>query len=172
MQRTVIALMHDRPGVLNRVVSLFRRRSFNIDSLSVAATETTGLSRMTVVVEREEVTQVVRQLERLVDVISVRDVSDAHVVEHELCLVRVRHPGARLGEVLRLARNGEFGVVDATPDALVIAIAGPPHAVSDHLSRLSPFGIVELTRSGRIVMPASSDPHAQGAAAAPVNDAA
>ena len=92
MQHPVIALVHDRPGVLNRAISLFRRRSFNIHSLAVATTEQPGLSRMTLVVQRDDVSQVVRQLERLVDVISVRDVTHQRVVAHELCLVRLTPP--------------------------------------------------------------------------------
>ena len=155
MQHTLIALLLDRPGALNRAVSLFRRRAFNIDSLSVATTETPGLSRMTVVVPREDVTQVARQLERLLDVIEVRDVTREHVVVHELCLVRLRHPGAHLGDLLRAARDGDAHVVEATADAVVVAIMGSPPAVSRCLDRLQPFGILELTRSGRIVMPAS-----------------
>lgn len=152
MQHTVIALMHDRPGVLNRTVSLFRRRAFNIDSLSVATTEQPGLSRMTLVVQRDDVAQVVRQLERLVDVISVRDVTHLQVVSHELCLVRLNPPGSRLGELLRIARECDARVVETAPQAMLVAVMGPPDAVTSCLERLRPFGILELTRSGRIAM--------------------
>lgn len=158
MQHTVIALMHDRPGVLNRAISLFRRRSFNIDSLSVATTEQPGLSRMTLVVQRDDVAQVVRQLERLVDVVSVRDVTHQRVVAHELCLVRLSPPGSRLGELLRIARDCDIRVLETAPQAILLAIMGTPEAMSTCLERLRPFGILELTRSGRIAMTVTGTP--------------
>ena len=152
MQHTVISLMHDRPGVLNRVVSLFRRRAFNIESLSVSTTEQPGLSRMTLVVNRDEVTQVVRQLERLVDVVSVRDVTSQPSVSQELCLVRLGPPGRRLGELLRAVQECDARVLEAAPQAMLLAVMGRPDAVSECLERLKAFDILELTRSGRIAM--------------------
>ncbi|MGQ0648747.1 MAG: acetolactate synthase small subunit [Gemmatimonadaceae bacterium] len=152
MQHTVIALLQDRPGALNRAVSLFRRRGFNIDSLAVASTELRGLSRMTIVVDQDEVRQVVRQLERLVDIISVRDVTFDRSVAQEMCLVRLGAPGTRLGELLAVAREFDARVVDAGPDAVVLAVMDTPPMVSACLDRLRPFGVAELTRSGRIAM--------------------
>ena len=151
-QHTVIALMHDRPGVLNRAVSLFRRRAFNIDSLSVATTEQPGLSRMTLVVRRDDVTQVIRQLERLVDIVSVRDVTFEKTVSHELCLVRLGAPGHRLGDLLRIARECDARVVETAQRTMILAVMGDTQAVSSCLERLRPFGILELTRSGRVAM--------------------
>ncbi len=152
MQHTVISLMHNRPGVLNRVVSLFRRRAFNIESLSVSTTEQPGLSRMTLVVNRDEVTQVIRQLERLVDVVSVRDVTFQPAVAQELCLVRLGPPGRRLGELLRAVHECDARVLEAAPHAMLLAVMGRPDAVSECLERLKAFDILELTRSGRIAM--------------------
>ena len=152
MQHTVIALMQDRPGVLNRAVSLFRRRGFNIDSLTVATTEIPGLSRMTVVVNRDDVEQVVRQLERLVDIVGVHDVTHDRAVAQEMCLVRLGPPGSRLGQLLSLAREVDARIVDATPSSRVLAVMDTPANVSDFLTRLAPFGIDEFTRSGRIAM--------------------
>ena len=152
MQHTVISLMHDRPGVLNRVVSLFRRRAFNIESLSVSTTEQPGLSRMTLVVNRDEVTQVIRQLERLIDVVSVRDVTFQASVAQELCLVRLGPPGRRLGELLRAVHECDARVLEAAPQAMLLAVMGRPDAVSECLERLKAFDILELTRSGRIAM--------------------
>jgi acetolactate synthase-1/3 small subunit len=152
MLHTLIAVMQDRPGVLNRAVSLFRRRGFNIESLAVASTEIPGLSRMTVVVNQDDVSQVVQQLQRLVDIVSVQDVTYDRAVSQEMCLIRLGPAGQRLGEVLGAAREYDARVVDASPQAMVIAIMDAPATISAFLSRLQPFGIEEITRSGRIAM--------------------
>lgn len=152
MLHTLIAVMQDRPGVLNRAVSLFRRRGFNIESLAVASTETPGLSRMTVVVNRDDVTQVVAQLQRLIDIVSVQDVTFDRAVSQEMCLVRLGPAGARLAEILGLAREFDARVVDASPQAMVLAIMDAPPTISAFLDRVQRFGIEEITRSGRIAM--------------------
>lgn len=152
MHHTLIAVMQDRPGVLNRAVSLFRRRGFNIESLAVASTETPGLSRMTVVVDRDDVSQVVAQLQRLVDIVSVQDVTFDRAVSQEMCLVRLGAAGHRLAELLALAREFDGRVLDASPQAMVVAIMGTTAAISTFLQRLQSFGIEEVTRSGRIAM--------------------
>ncbi len=152
MLHTLIAVMQDRPGVLNRAVSLFRRRGFNIESLAVASTETPGLSRMTVVVNRDDVTQVVSQLQRLVDIVSVHDVTFDRAVTQEMCLVRLGPAGHRLAEILGLAREFDARVVDASPQAMVLAIMDAPATISAFLERVQRFGIEEITRYGRIAM--------------------
>lgn len=152
MTHTLIAVMHDRPGVLNRAVSLFRRRGFNIESLAVASTETPGLSRMTVVVNRDDVSQVVAQLQRLVDIVSVHDVTFDRAVTQEMCLVRLGPAGHRLAELLGLAREFDARVVDASPQAMVLAIMDAPATITAFLDRVHRFGIEEITRSGRIAM--------------------
>jgi len=152
MQHTLIAVMQDRPGVLNRAVSLFRRRGFNIESLAVASTETPGLSRMTVVVNRDDVSQVVAQLQRLVDIVSVHDVTFDRAVTQEMCLVRLGPAGHRLAEVLGFAREFDARVVDASPQAMVLAIMDAPATITAFLERVQRFGIEEITRSGRIAM--------------------
>lgn len=165
MKHTVLALMHDRPGVLNRVVSLFRRRSFNIESLAVGNTERAGLSRMTLVVDHEDVTQVVRQLERLIDVVSVRDVTYEQAVAHELCLVRVGPPGRRIGALLRAVHDCDARVLEAHPHGMLLAVMGPPDAISRCLELLNEFDVLELTRSGRIAMTVNPEAVSQPATA-------
>jgi acetolactate synthase I/III small subunit len=166
MQHTVIALMHDRPHALNRAVSLFRRSALRIDSLAVASTEQPGFTRMTLVVQRDDVGQVVRQLDGLVDVVSVRDVTHQRVIAHELCLLRVSPPGSRLGDLLRVASECDARVVEAAPHGLVLAIMGAPATITQNLERFRIFGIIEFTRSSRIAMPVtgstgiSTPPHA------------
>jgi acetolactate synthase I/III small subunit len=167
MQHTVIALMQDRPGVLNRAVSLFRRRGFNIDSLTVATTELAGLSRMTLVVNEDDVEQTVRQLERLVDVVAVHDVTHDRSVAQEMCLVRLPPPGARLGELLEIAREHDARVVDAGDEAMMLALMESPARVSAFLECVRPFGIEELTRSGRIAMTVGALPRATRRPGAP-----
>ena len=152
MHHTLIAVMQDRPGVLNRAVSLFRRRGFNIESLAVASTERPGLSRMTVVVDQDDVTQVVQQLQRLIDIVSVEDVTYDRAVSQEMCLVRLGAAGQRLGEILTLAREFDARIVDASPQAMVVAIMDAPATISTFLARLQQFGVDEITRSGRIAM--------------------
>lgn len=152
MHHTVIALMQDHPGALNRAVSLFRRRGFNIESLAVATTELSGLSRMTVVVDRDDVHQVVQQLQRLVDIVSVLDVTFDRAVVQEMCLIRLGPTGSRLGEILGVAREYDARVVDASPHAMVLAVMDAPSTISAFLERMQPFGIEEITRSGRIAM--------------------
>lgn len=152
MLHTLIAVMQDRPGVLNRAVSLFRRRGFNIESLAVASTETPGLSRMTVVVNQDDVSQVVQQLQRLIDIVSVQDVTYDRAVAQEMCLVRLGPAGQRLGEILGVAREFDARVVDASPNAMVVAIMDAPSTISSFLDRMATFGIDEITRSGRIAM--------------------
>lgn len=159
MHHTVIALMQDRPGALNRAVSLFRRRGFNIESLAVATTELSGLSRMTVVVNRDDVHQVVQQLQRLVDIVSVLDVTFDRAVAQEMCLVRLGPAGSRLGEILGVAREYDARVVDASPHAMVIAVMDAPSTISAFLERMQPFGIEEITRSGRIAMSMTTAAH-------------
>ncbi len=152
MHHTVIALMQDRPGALNRAVSLFRRRDVNIESLAVATTELPGLSRMTVVVNRDDVHHVVQQLQRLVDIVSVLDVTFDRAVAQEMCLIRLGPAGSRLGEILGVARAYDARVVDASPHAMVVAVMDAPSTISAFLEQMQPFGIEEMARSGRIAM--------------------
>lgn len=160
MFHTLIAVMQDRPGVLNRAVSLFRRRGFNIESLAVASTERPGLSRMTVVVDHDDVRQVIPQLQRLIDIVSVQDVTFDRAVTQEMCLVRLGPAGYRLGDILGVAREFDARIVDASPLAMVVAIMDAPSIISSFLDRMQPFGIDQITRSGRIAMSMTSPSHA------------
>lgn len=172
MHHTLIVVMQDRPGVLNRAVSLFRRRGFNIESLAVASTEILGLSRMTVVVDRDDVGQVVQQLQRLIDIVSVHDVTYDRAVAQEMCLVRLGPAGQRLGDILGAAREFDARVVDASPQAMVVAIMDAPSTISAFLDRMQAFGIEEITRSGRIAMSMTTPrPAARPAPAIPARPA-
>lgn len=154
MKHTVIAWMEDKPGVLNRVAGLFRRRNFNIESLTVGHSEAPGISRMTFVVEGDDrqLRQVETQLDKLVNVTAVQNVTDEPTVIRELALVKVNATGANRAEILQLVDIYRAGIVDVAMDSLVIQITGPEDRVDSLISLLGTFGIKEMVRTGRVAM--------------------
>ncbi|GAB4544880.1 MAG: acetolactate synthase small subunit [Anaerolineae bacterium] len=154
MKHTVIAWMEDKPGVLNRVAGLFRRRNFNIESLTVGHSETPGISRMTFVVDGDarQLRQVQTQLAKLINVTEVRDVTDEPTVIRELALVKVRANSTNRAEILQLVDIYRASIVDVAMDTLVIQITGPEERVNSLLSLLENFGIAEMVRTGRVAM--------------------
>jgi acetolactate synthase-1/3 small subunit len=153
-KHTVVALVEDRPGVLNRVASLFRRRGFNIDSLAVGPTEEEGLSRMTIVVDGATtvVEQVEKQLYKLIDVVKVADITHKGVVARELCLLKVRCPNGKRPEVIQLAHVFGAQVADVAESSVVLQIVGEEDDVDNVIRTMRPYGIVELARTGRVAM--------------------
>jgi acetolactate synthase-1/3 small subunit len=154
MKHTLVALMEDKPGVLNRVSGLFRRRNYNIESLSVGHSETAGISRMTIVVHGDDriVDQVARQLEKLVNVTRVQNVTSEQTVVRELALIKVKAgPGTRT-EIIELASVFRARVVDVGASSLTVEITGPEDRVNSLLGLLEPYGIQELARTGRVAM--------------------
>jgi acetolactate synthase-1/3 small subunit len=154
MKHTLVALMEDKPGVLNRVSGLFRRRNYNIESLSVGHSEVPGISRMTVVVDGDDrvVDQVVKQLEKLINVTAVVNVSQQPAVIRELALIKVKAaPGART-EIVELTNVFRARVVDVGAASLTIEITGPEDRVNSLIGLLQPYGIEELARSGHLAM--------------------
>jgi acetolactate synthase-1/3 small subunit len=154
MKHTLVALMEDKPGVLNRVSSLFRRRNYNIESLSVGHSETTGISRMTIVVNGDErvVEQVVKQLEKLINVTEVLNVSDTPTVIRELALIKVKAAHGTRSEIVELVNIFRARVVDVGATSLTIEITGPVDRVNSLINLLHPFGIEEMARTGRVAM--------------------
>jgi acetolactate synthase-1/3 small subunit len=154
VKRTVVALMEDRPGVLNRVVSVLRRRSFNIESLTVGHTDQTGISRMTIVVEGndETVEQVVKQLYKIIDVVKVSDVSDEKLVARELALIKVAASGSTRSEIMQIVDIYQAKIVDVALDSLMVEVTGPDEKVDSLLNLLRGFGIKEVVRTGRVAM--------------------
>ena len=153
-KHTVVALVEDRPGVLNRVASLFRRRGFNIDSLAVGTTEEPGISRMTIVVASENgiVDQVEKQLAKLIDVIEVADLTGEDTVIRELALVKVACTTEQRREILDLVDIFRARAVDVAPGSLIIQIVAEERQLTSLIENLEPYGILELTRTGRIAM--------------------
>lgn len=151
-KHTLVALVQDRPGVLTRAVSLFRRRGFNIESLAVGHSETPDISRMTLVVESDAVEQVVKQLYRLVDVLKVSDVTFDPAVEREMALVKVHCTQSNRSEVMAVAQIFEAKIVDVAASSMIIEMTGTPTKVENFLEIVRPFGIKEMMRTGRIAM--------------------
>jgi acetolactate synthase-1/3 small subunit len=167
MKHTLVALMQDHPGVLNRVVSLIRRRDFNIESLAVGHSETPGVSRMTLVVDAAEVEQVIKQLYRLIEVLKVSDLTHDSAVEREMALVKIHAPNSRRAELVAL--TGVYGAktLDVAADSMVIEVTGTPAKVESFLDVVRPFGIKEMMRTGRLAMGRGTPaPHAAASALA------
>ena len=154
MRHTLVALMENKPGVLNRISSLFRRRNFNIESLTVGHSETPGISRMTIVTEGNStiVEQVKKQLYKLINVTKVTDVTDEPTVIRELALIKITASGATRPEITSLVDIFRAKVVDVAPDSLMVEITGTEDKVDSLLGLLHPFGIRELVRTGRVAM--------------------
>ena len=152
MKHTLVALMQDQPGVLNRVVSLVRRRNFNIDSLTVGHSETPGISRMTLVVDAADVEQIIKQLYRLIEVLKVSDVTLDPVVEREIALIKLHVNRPSRAELVALAEVFHAKIVDVAPTSMIVEITESPEDVERFVELVRPFGIKEMMRTGRIAM--------------------
>lgn len=154
MKHTLLARVADQPGVLNRVASMFRRRAFNIDSLTVGASEEGGFSRMTIVVDatRTSAHLVATNLAKLVPVEDVRDVTALPLVARDLALVRVRCRPEERGALHELVSGFRARVADVGADAVIVEATGTEEDVSDLVELLRPRGVLEVVRTGRVVM--------------------
>ncbi len=154
MRHTLSVLVENRPGVLARVASLFRRRGFNIESLAVNITQDSTISRMTIVVDGEErmIEQIGKQLNKLIDVIKVIDYTFTPTLERELALVKVEATTQTRREILDLVHIFRATVVDVSPKSLIIEVTGDVEKIDAFVSLLQPYGIKEIVRTGKIVM--------------------
>ena len=153
-RNTIVAHVEDRPGVLARVASLFRRRGFNIESLTVGHCEEPGLSRMTIVVDGDDrqVDQVCRQLFKLIEVISVLDITYDAMVDRELALIKVAATNFNRREVLDVVEVFRADVVDVHAESLIIQVLGDEGKVDAAVKMLRQFGVLEMVRTGRVAM--------------------
>ena len=151
---TIVAIVHDRPGVLNRIATVIRRRGFNIASLSVGHSERPGLSRITFVVDGDELVadQVTKQLRKLVDVVRIADITGERLVGRELALVKVRAAPQNRAEIIQFVDIFRANIVDASVESLIIEVTGDEDKVTSLISLLQPFGISDVMRSGRLAM--------------------
>lgn len=176
MMHTFTVYVEDRPGVLNRVSSLFRRRNFNIISLAVGHSETPGVSRMTVVVQTDAggAQRIQAHLYKLIHVISVEDISDRPAVIRDLALIKVEAARESRPEIMQLAEVFGARVVDVAPASVVLEMAGSEAKIDGLLDVLRPYGVLEMVRTGRVAMsrgegsrstgagPAAAMPEAEG----------
>jgi acetolactate synthase-1/3 small subunit len=152
---SIVVLVEDRPGVMNRVISLFRQRGFNVDSIAVGHSETPGLSRMTLVAQGDErrIEQLIKQLYKLLEVIKVTDVTGENLIQRELALVKVGATERTRGDIMRLVSEVyRARIVDAAPDSLVIEATGPSEKIDSLIALVRPYGIKEVARTGSVAM--------------------
>ncbi len=154
MKHTLVALVEDRPGVLNRVASLFRRRAFNIESLTVGRTHETDVSRMTILVDTETTAPhlVEANLSKLINVIDVKDVTHTPTVMRDLALIKVRADASKLGEINQLAEIFRGKIVDVANDSVIVEITGDEDKITGLVELLRPRGIIEMVRTGQVAM--------------------
>ena len=153
-KHTLVAIVQDKPGVLNRMASLFRRRGFNIESIAVGHSEVTNLSRVTIIVNGSNamVEQVRKQLDKLIDVVRVSDISAEKITTRELALIKVKTNSATRSEIIEIADIFRANIVDVTADSIMIEITGDEEKIESMMKLLKGFGIREIARTGRIAM--------------------
>jgi acetolactate synthase-1/3 small subunit len=154
VKHTLVAKVMDQPGVLNRVASLFRRRAFNIDSLTVGHTETPEVSRMTIVVDTARVPApiVAANLRKLIPVAEVVDVTHLPTVDRDLALIRVRTLPQQRGEIASLCDIFRARIVDVSAESVIVEITGDEQKVDGLVELLRPRGILEMVRTGKVAM--------------------
>ncbi len=154
IKHTLVALVEDRPGVLNRVASLIRRRSFNIDSIAVGHSEIPGLSRMTIVVDgaTTAVEQVRKQLDKLIEVVKITELAEGRIIARELALIKVHSTSATRSEIIQIVDIFRAKIVDVAGDSVTIEATGDEEKIDSLYSLLRKFGIKELARTGRIAL--------------------
>jgi acetolactate synthase-1/3 small subunit len=154
MKHTLVALVEDKPGVLNRVASLFRRRSFNIESLTVGRTHQPDISRMTILVDTEQTAPalVEANLSKLINVIYVQDVTHLPSVMRDLALIKVRADASALAELNQLANIFRANIVDVSTGSVIIEATGDEEKIDGLLDVLRPRGIIEMVRTGQVAM--------------------
>jgi acetolactate synthase I/III small subunit len=163
-RHVLVAIVLNKPGVLNRVASLMRARNFNIESLAVSHTDEPEISRMTITLNGDDVSveQAIKQLYRLIDVLKVQDVTAEPTVEHELALVKVRATDRNRPDVISIVEMAHGRVVDVSPEALVVETTGTESEVDAFVGLLRGFGIKELVRTGAVVMARGSQSIQEG----------
>lgn len=169
MRRTFVVHVEDKPGVLNRVASLFRRRAFNIESLTVGRTEAVGVSRMTIVVDTDDngARRLEANLYKLVNVLRVTDLTGAAAVVRDLTLIRVAATQETRTQVMQIVDTFRGRVVDVAPDSLIVEATGTEDKIDGLLGVLQPYGLLEIVRTGRVAMSRGQQSAAPEAAGAP-----
>ena len=154
MKHTISVLVENHFGVLSRVSSMFSSRGYNIDSLCVGETENPSVSRMTVIAHGDDIVleQIIKQLNKFVDVIEVLDLTQEDFVERELIMLKINVSSAQRSEVIEIATIFRAKVVDVRSDSMVIEVTGPEGKLKAFIDMIRPFGIKELVRTGEIAI--------------------
>jgi len=154
MKHTLVALVEDKPGVLNRVANLFRRRGFNIDSITVGHSEKPDISRMTIVVDGSStsVEQVRKQLDKLIETVKVQDITNEGIVVREMALIKVKATSTTRSEIMQIVDIFRANIVDVSTESLIIEVTGDEEKLDSLLNLLRTFEIKEVVRTGRIAM--------------------
>lgn len=154
MKHTLVALVEDKPGVLNRVASLFRRRAFNIESLTVGGTHEAGVSRMTILVDTEHTAAplVEANLSKLINVLDVQDVTHRPTVMRDLALVKVRADANARAEIAQLVDIFRGKIVDVAADSVIVEVTGDEDKIDGLVDLLRDRGIIEMVRTGQVAM--------------------
>ncbi len=152
--RLLSVLVDNKPGVLQRVASMIRRRGFNIDSLSVGPTDDNSVSRMTITVHvgRQQAEQATKQLAKLIDVITIDDITGLRNVAHELVLIRMHAPQGERTEIVNLVDIFRGRVVDVAASSVIIEVTGSAEKIDNFIELMRPYGIKELARSGVVAL--------------------
>jgi len=155
MRHTISVLVENKFGALTRIAGLFSGRGYNIDTLNVAPTQDASASRMTIVTRGDDATleQIVKQLNKLVDVLKVIDFRDGEYVDRELALVKVAVDSKSRAEVMQITDIFRAKIVDVQPKSVTIEITGSEDKVEKFMDLMRTFGIVDLTRTGKVAMP-------------------
>jgi acetolactate synthase I/III small subunit len=155
MRHTISVLVENKFGVLTRIAGLFSGRGYNIDTLNVGPTHDSNTSRMTIVTRGDDATleQIVKQLNKLVDVLQVRDFSEGEYVDRELVLVKVSVDSKSRAEVMQITDIFRAKIVDVQPASLTIEITGDESKVEKFIELMKTFGVLELTRTGKVALP-------------------
>jgi acetolactate synthase-1/3 small subunit len=149
--KVIAALVENRPGVLHSVANMFRRRGFNIESITVGHTEQKGITRMTITVSGDEKTleQIVKQMNKLVDVVKVASLEPESIVTRELALIKVNVPDTKTrSDIINCVEVFRGHVIDVSPESLTIEITGTPDKIDAFLNLMKGYGILELARTG------------------------
>lgn len=160
MQHTLALFVNDQPGVLTRVATLFGQRGFNIDSITVGGSEEVGLSRMIITTngDDQQINQLMKQLSKLIDVISVTNLSQNSFVSRELALIKVNARPNQMVELNSIIEPFRASIVDIGPSSLIIQVTGDSEKIDALLVMLQAYGIIELTRTGSMAMARSNVP--------------
>ena len=158
-KHTITALVQDKPGVLNRISSMFRRRGFNISSLAVGQSESETLSRMTFVVDGDDkvVEQVTKHLHKLIDVIKVTDISEENVISRELALIKVKAGAEHRDQVMQISSMFRANIIDVSKDFLLVEATGDENKINSLINLLRDIGISEVMRTGSVAMNRASN---------------